>query len=53
MTPKAILTLFGLAWEQFTLYKPGHDVELPLDTPIKLERGECFEAQKDGKYGDQ
>ena len=53
MTPKAILNLFGLPWEQYTLYEHEATTELPGDTPIKLSRGECFEAQKDGKYGDQ
>lgn len=51
MSPKAILGLFGLSWEQYTLYKPDETEPLPLDTPLHLERGECFEAQKDGKYG--
>jgi hypothetical protein len=53
MTPKAILTLAGLAWEQYSLYYPADSVEpLPPDTPIKLHRGQRFEAQRDGKYGE-
>lgn len=52
MTPKAILTLAALPWEQYSLYHPVDSVEpLPPDTPVKLHRGERFEAQRDGKYG--
>jgi len=52
MTPKAILTLADLPWEQYSLYYPVDSVEpLPPDTPIKLHRGERLEAQRDGKYG--
>jgi hypothetical protein len=52
MTPKAILTLAGLPWQEYSLYHPVDSVEpLPPDTPVKLHRGERFEAQRDGKYG--
>ena len=52
MTPKAILTLAGLPWEEYSLYHPVDSVEPLLpDTPVKLHRGERFEAQRDGKYG--
>lgn len=51
MTPKAILELADLPWEEYTLYRPGEKTALPLEKPIELHRGECFEAQKDGKYG--
>jgi hypothetical protein len=52
MTPKAILTLAGLPWEQYSLYYPADSVDpLPPDTPVKLHRGQRFEAQRDGKYG--
>jgi len=52
MTPKAILALAGLPWEQYSLYYPADSVEpLPPDTPVKLHRGQRFEAQRDGKYG--
>jgi hypothetical protein len=52
MTPKAILALAGLAWQEYSLYHPVDSVEtLPPDTPVKLHRGERFEAQRDGKYG--
>lgn len=52
MTPKEILTLAGLSWEEYSLYYP-HDsvVPLPPDTPVELHRGKHFEAQRDGKYG--
>jgi len=52
MTPKAILALAGLPWEQYSLYFPADSVDpLPPDTPVKLHRGQRFEAQRDGKYG--
>jgi hypothetical protein len=52
MTPKAILALAGLAWQEYSLYHPVDSVDpLPPDTPVKLHRGERFEAQRDGKYG--
>ena len=52
MTPKAILALAGLAWQEYSLYHPVDSVDpLPPDTPLKLHRGERFEAQRDGKYG--
>jgi hypothetical protein len=52
MTPKAILALVGLPWEQYSLYHPADSVDpLPPDTPVKLHRGQRFEAQRDGKYG--
>jgi len=54
MTPKAILALFGLAWQEYSLYYPCDSVDpLPPDTPVKLQRGQRFEAQRDGKYGDE
>jgi hypothetical protein len=54
MTPKAILTLAGLSWEEYSLYYPPESVDpLPPDTPVKLHRGQRFEAQRDGKYGEQ
>jgi hypothetical protein len=52
MTPKAILALAGLPWEQYSLYFPADSVDpLPPDSPVKLHRGQRFEAQRDGKYG--
>ena len=52
MTPKAILALAGLPWEQYSLYYPADSVDpLPPDTLVKLHRGQRFEAQRDGKYG--
>jgi hypothetical protein len=37
---------------QFTLYPPDSSDPYPVDTPIKVERGQKFEAQKDGRYGE-
>lgn len=51
MTPREILALYELDFQQFTLYLPNSNDVLPLDTPIALTRGAAFEAQKDGKYG--
>ena len=52
MTPKAILGLAGLAWQEYSLYYPADSVDpLPPDIPVKLHRGQRFEAQRDGKYG--
>jgi len=54
MTPKQILTLADLPWQEYSLYYPCDSVDpLPPDTPVKLRRGERFEAQRDGKYGDE
>ena len=52
MTPRAILTLADLSPEEYSLYFPSDSkVPLPPDTPVKLHRGQRFEAQRDGKYG--
>lgn len=52
MTPKEILTLADLPWEEYSLYYPADSVEpLPPDAPVKLYRSQRFEAQRDGKYG--
>ena len=52
MTPKAIQALAGLPWQEYSLYYPADSVDpLPPDTPVKLDRGQRFEAQRDGKYG--
>lgn len=51
ITPRSLLTEFGFDPSQFSLYKPHSNVPLPPDTPMTLERGEHFEAQKDGRYG--
>jgi hypothetical protein len=52
MTPKSILALAGLAWEEYSLYSPPDSLQpLPPDTNITLFRGKEFEAQRDGKYG--
>lgn len=52
MTPKAILILAGLKPDEYSLYHPVDAKEpLPPEVPVKLHRGERFEAQRDGKYG--
>lgn len=51
MTPKEILSLYDMDYTQYTLYRPDSADPLPLDMPIELSRGECFEALKDGRYG--
>ncbi len=55
MTPKAILALAGLPWEQYSLYYPADSVDpLPPDTPVKLHRGQRFEsaARRQVRRGD-
>jgi hypothetical protein len=52
LTPREILALVNLKPEDYTLYPPGSDKLLPLDTPVRVHRGERFEAQRDGKYGE-
>lgn len=53
MTPREVLALpaINLDHTQYTLYPPGSATPLPLDTPVTIERGMAFEAQRDGKYG--
>jgi hypothetical protein len=53
MSPRQILSLprIHLDHKEFTLYLPDSTAPLPLDTPIRLERGIDLEAQRDGKYG--
>lgn len=54
MDPRAILTLAGLSPQEYSLYYPPDSVDpLPPDKPIELHRGERFEAQRDGKYGER
>jgi hypothetical protein len=54
MSPKDILTLADLPWQEYSLYFPCDSVEpMPPDTPIELQRGYRFEAQRDGKYGEE
>lgn len=53
MVPRAILTLAGLSPQEYSLYYPPESVDpLPPDQPIELHRGDRFEAQRDGKYGE-
>ena len=51
MTPRELETLFGFDPTQYSLYRASSSELLPPDTPLPLKRGDCFEAQKDGKYG--
>lgn len=55
LTPRAILSLprINLDFQNYTLYRPGSVDPLPLDVPVPIERGEAFEAQRDGKYGSE
>ena len=50
-TPRELLTSFGMNPQEFSLYTVDGVDPLPPDTPLSLQRGDCFEAQKDGKYG--
>jgi hypothetical protein len=51
MTPVAILSLFDLSPTEYSLYHPHEKEPLPPNAPVHVRRGECFEAQRDGKYG--
>jgi Prokaryotic E2 family E len=51
VTPRALLEAFGFSPNEFSLYTPDGTEPLPPDTPLALERGRVFEAQKDGRYG--
>ena len=51
MSPRELETLFGFDPTQYSLYRASSIELLPPDTPLPLKRGDCFEAQKDGKYG--
>ena len=51
VTPRELLTAFGMSAQEFSLYTPEGSEPLPPDTPLSLERGDRFEAQKDGRYG--
>jgi hypothetical protein len=50
-TPRELLTSFGMDPQEFSLYKVDGVDALPPDAPLSIQRGDCFEAQKDGKYG--
>ena len=50
-TPRELLTSFGMSPQEFSLYTVDGVDPSPPDTPLSLKRGDCFEAQKDGKYG--
>jgi hypothetical protein len=53
MTPRAILALADLSADEYSLYFPPDSVDpLPRDAPVELHRGQRFEAQRDGKYGE-
>jgi hypothetical protein len=54
MSPREILALprIHLDYTAYTLYFPEEEGKpIPLDTPIPIERGAEFEAQRDGRYG--
>ncbi len=53
LTPREVLELpqINLPYQDYTLYPPDSTVPLPLDKPVRIERGMDFEAQRDGKYG--
>ena len=44
ISPRQILSLFDLDYQQYTLYRPGSSQPLPLDTPIQLKRGDLSAA---------
>lgn len=52
-TPRELLTSFGMNPNEFSLYTVDGTDPLPPDAPLALRRGDCFEAQKDGKYGSE
>lgn len=51
VTPRELLTSFGFDPAQFSLYCADSADLLPPDTPLAIQRGDMFEAQKDGRYG--
>jgi hypothetical protein len=53
LTPREILALprVHLDPAEYSLYLPECTEPLPADTPVKIERGRDFEAQRDGRYG--
>ncbi|MFN0012141.1 MAG: hypothetical protein ACKVS8_10925 [Phycisphaerales bacterium] len=53
MTPRQILTLFHLDSQDYSLYHERSAELLPIDTPVATSRGVAFEAQRDGKYGQE
>jgi hypothetical protein len=52
LTPRSLLTEFGFDPAQFSLYRHDSSELLPPDVPLHLHRGDRFEAQKDGRYGE-
>lgn len=53
LTPREILALpkIHLDPAEYSLYLPECTEPLPPDNPVKIERGQDFEAQRDGRYG--
>ena len=51
LSPKDILVLAGLNYQEYSLYREGSSELLPLETPVSVARGNVFEAQRDGRYG--
>ncbi len=51
LSPRQILELLDINYQDYTLYQEGSATPLPLDTVMAIKRGMVFEAQRDGKYG--
>jgi hypothetical protein len=53
LTPREVLALprVHLDPAEYSLYLPECTEPLPPDKPVKIERGQDFEAQRDGRYG--
>jgi hypothetical protein len=51
MSPSEILSLAGLNSQEYTLYRDQNVDPLPLNIAVPINRGDIFEAQRDGKYG--
>ncbi len=53
MTPHEILDQVGLDYREYTLYRGQSTDLLPLEETVSVNRGDIFEAQRDGKYGSE
>ena len=51
LSPRQILGLVGLKVEEYSLYRANSADLLALDAPVAVNRGNVFEAQRDGRYG--
>lgn len=52
LSPRQILTLVGLKVEEYSLYRANSADLLALDVAVAVNRGDVFEAQRDGRYGE-